>query len=121
MPSDLVETLKAIGMYRMFVPGSHGGMELDLPQGLRVIVELARIDGSLGWTAMIASASALIASLLNIRTYDQVYESVPDVILAGSPQPGGTAQPVPGGWRVSGRWPFASGCQQTEWMCVSAR
>ncbi|MEX3925194.1 acyl-CoA dehydrogenase family protein [Paraburkholderia sp. BR10936] len=116
MPSDLVETLKAIGMYRMFVPRSHGGMELDLPQGLRVIVELARIDGSLGWTAMIASASALIASLLNIRTYDQVYESVPDVILAGSSQPGGTAQPVPGGWRVSGRWPFASGCQQTEWM-----
>ncbi|WP_205965724.1 acyl-CoA dehydrogenase family protein [Paraburkholderia guartelaensis] len=84
MPSDLVETLKAIGIYRMFVPRSHGGMELDLPKGLRVIVELAKIDGSLGWTAMIASGSALIASLLNIRTYDQVYEGGPDVILAGS-------------------------------------
>ncbi|WP_321926396.1 acyl-CoA dehydrogenase family protein [Paraburkholderia guartelaensis] len=116
MPSDLVETLKAIGIYRMFVPRSHGGMELDLPQGLRVIVELAKIDGSLGWTAMIASGSALIASLLNIRTYDQVYESGPDVILAGSSQPAGTAQAAPGGWRVSGRWPFASGCLQAEWM-----
>ncbi|HKR47239.1 MAG TPA: acyl-CoA dehydrogenase family protein [Paraburkholderia sp.] len=124
MPADLVETLKAIGIYRMFVPRSHGGMELDLPQGLRVIVELAKIDGSVGWTAMIAGGSALIASLLNIQTYDQVYESGPDVILGGSSQPGGTAQPAPGGWRVSGRWPFASGCQQAEWMvgfCVMTK
>ncbi|MBC8741624.1 flavin-dependent monooxygenase [Paraburkholderia sp. UCT31] len=116
MPPDLVETLKAIGIYRMFVPRSHGGMELDLPKGLRVIVELAKIDGALGWLAMIASAGALFASLLRIRTYDQVYATGPDVILAGSSQPAGTAQAVTGGWRVSGRWPFASGCQQAEWM-----
>ena len=116
MPSDLVETLKAIGIYRMFVPRSHGGMELDLPKGLRVIVELAKIDGSLGWLAMIASGGTLIASLLPIRTYDQVYESGPDAILAGSSQPAGTAQEATGGWRVSGRWPFASGCQQAQWM-----
>jgi indole-3-acetate monooxygenase len=116
MPSDLVETLKAIGIYRMFVPRSHGGMELELPTGIRVIVELAKIDGSLGWLAMIASGGALIASMLPIRKYDQVYETGPDVILAGSAQPAGTAQAATGGWRVSGRWPFASGCLQAEWM-----
>jgi len=50
IPPDLVERLKSIGLFRMFVPRSHGGLELALPAGLEVISALARIDGSVGWT-----------------------------------------------------------------------
>jgi hypothetical protein len=112
MPPDLVDKLKKIGLYRMFVPRSHGGLELDFPEGVRVTAELGKIEGSLGWTAMIAMGSGLVTSLLPLETYNRVYESGPDVTLAGSSQPAGTAEAVPGG----GRWPFASGCQQAEWM-----
>src|SRR5262245_38987724 len=55
MPSDVVDVLKAVGGFRLFVPRSHGGMELDLPSGLAVITALAKVDGSVGWTGMIGS------------------------------------------------------------------
>jgi hypothetical protein len=121
MPLDLVETLRSIGVFRMFVPRSYGGLELDLPTALEVIQALGRIDGSVGWTAMIASGCDLLATFLPRAIYEQVYQAGPDVILAGVGHPAGTAEAVAGGFRVNGRWPFASGCQHAGWifgLCV---
>jgi indole-3-acetate monooxygenase len=117
MPPDLVEALKSMGVFRMFVPQSHGGLELDLPAALEIIGALSRIDGSVGWSAMIGGGCAMFASLLPRDTYEQVYENGPDVTIAGAAQvPAGTAEAVAGGWRINGRWPFASGCQHADWM-----
>ena len=116
IPLDLVETLRSIGVFRMFAPRSHGGFELDLPSGLEVITALGRIDGSVGWAAMIGSAGGVFAPSLPREIYEQVYRNGPDVIFAGSIQPAGRADATRGGWRVSGRWPFASGCQHADWM-----
>jgi alkylation response protein AidB-like acyl-CoA dehydrogenase len=116
VPLDLVEALKSIGVFRMFVPQSHGGLEFDIPVGLEIVGALSRIDGSVGWTAMIGSGCALVPSLLPREVYERVYQSGPNTIVAGSAQPVGTAELVPDGWRVKGRWAFASGCQHAEWM-----
>jgi indole-3-acetate monooxygenase len=116
IPPDLVEALRSIGLFRIFVPQSHGGLELDLPTALDIIGALGRIDGSVGWTAMIGGGCDMFAALLPRGTYEQVYQNGPDVIIGGSSQPVGTAEAVPGGWRVNGRWPFATGCQHAEWM-----
>jgi indole-3-acetate monooxygenase len=116
IPPDLVETLKAIGVFRLFVPRSHGGLEWDIPTGLEVVRALSRIDGSVGWTAMIGSGNALVPALLPRDVYEQIYRRGPNAILAGSVVPGGTAEATPDGWRVKGRWPFASGCQHADWM-----
>jgi alkylation response protein AidB-like acyl-CoA dehydrogenase len=115
IPLDLVEQLKAIGVFRMFVPRSHGGLELDLPSALEVIGALGRIDGSIGWTAMIASGASVFTALLSREIYEQVYGNGP-VMLAGSIQPAGTAEASGTGWRVNGRWPFASGCLHADWL-----
>jgi len=116
IPLDLLEAFRSIGLFRMFVPQSHGGLELDLPEGLEIIAALSRIEGSVGWIAMIASGGEIFAPLLPRETYEQVYKNGPDVIFAGSNQPTGRAEATPGGWRVSGRWPFASGCQHADWI-----
>ena len=116
VPPDLVEALKSIGVFRIFVPQSHGGLELDLPAALKIFRALSRIDGSVGWIAMIGGGCDIFAPLLPRETYEQVYQNGPDVIIAGSAQPAGTAEAVADGWRVNGRWPFASGCQHAEWM-----
>ena len=116
IPRDLIETLKSVGVFRMFVPVRYGGFEFDLPAALEVIEALAKIDSSVGWSAMIGSVASILATSLPRETYDQIYHDGPDVILAGSNQPGGTAEPVPGGWRVAGRWPLASGCVHAAWM-----
>jgi alkylation response protein AidB-like acyl-CoA dehydrogenase len=114
IPPDLVEAL--IGIFRMLVFQSHGGLELDLPAALEIFGALSRIDGSVGWISMIGGAHGMFAPLLPRNTYEQVYQDGPDVIIAGSAQPVGIAEAVAGGWRVNGRWPFASGCQHAEWM-----
>ena len=116
MPLDLVATLKSIGAFRLFVPRSHDGLELDLPTGLEVITALARIDASVGWITMIGNGGAVFASLLPGETYERVYRDGPDVIFAGSIAPVGTAEAVADSWRVNGRWSFASGCQHADWM-----
>jgi alkylation response protein AidB-like acyl-CoA dehydrogenase len=124
IPPDVIVTLKAIGIFRMLVPRSHGGLELDLPDAVRIIAAIARINGSLGWTAMIGSGAPLFAPLLQRGAYDDIYRKGPDVILTGSTQPVGTAEAIAGGWRVSGRWPFASGCQHADFLigiCMIAR
>ncbi len=116
IPLDMVEALKSIGAFCMFMPRSHGGLELDLPSGLTIISALSRLDGSVGWTVSVGNTAGIFASLLPRETYDQVYRNRSDVLIAGSGQPAGTAEPAPGGYRVSGRWPFASGCLHAEWM-----
>ena len=117
IPQDLMQALRSIGVFRLFVPRSHGGMELDLPTALGIIGALARIDGSVGWTAMIGNGGQLFTPLLPRETYDQAYRNGPDVLVAGVSQPAGTAEKTEGGWRVNGRWPFASGCLHADWMC----
>jgi len=116
IPLDLVEALRSIGVFRMFVPQSHGGLELELPSALEVIGALGRLDGSLGWAAMIGAGSAIFVPYLPRETYDQVYQNGPDMIIAASAQPAGTAEEVLGGWRINGRWPFMSGCQHANWI-----
>jgi alkylation response protein AidB-like acyl-CoA dehydrogenase len=116
IPLDVVEELKAIGAFRLFVPRSHGGLELDLPSGLRIVTALARVDGSVGWTVMIGNGGHLFAALLPRETYDRVYRAGPDTVSAGVSQPAGTADAAEGGWRVNGRWPFVSGCLHADWL-----
>ena len=118
IPPDLVEKLKAAGVFRMYAPLSHGGLELDLTEGLKVIAEVARADGSAGWTVMIGSASALILSRMPRATFDGIFAAHgPDMIQAGlAGAPRGRAERVGGGYRVSGEWPFSSGCEHADFI-----
>jgi alkylation response protein AidB-like acyl-CoA dehydrogenase len=72
LPDDVEDVLKAIGAFRLFVPRSRGGLELDLPSGLGIIAALARLDGSVGWTAMIGNVGHLVTALLPRQTYDRL-------------------------------------------------
>jgi alkylation response protein AidB-like acyl-CoA dehydrogenase len=120
VPGDLLDALRSIGVFRIFVPQSHGGLEFTLPEALEIVRALARIDGSIGWISMIGSGGALIAPLLPKESYEEFYKDGPDVIIAGSAVPLGTAEQVVGGWLVNGRWPFASGCASYagNWVTV---
>jgi indole-3-acetate monooxygenase len=116
VPPDLVEELTAAGCFRTLVPRSHRGAELDLAADMRVIEELARADGSVGWTVMIGRSSPVFFGKLPRDTFDALYGAGPDVILAGTVNPTGIATPVDGGFRVTGQWSFASGCQHCHWF-----
>jgi len=121
IPADIVDELRRIGIFRMFVPRERGGLELDFPDAAEAITALGRIDGSIGWTAMIGGGSSMFTALLPKDLYDDVYRHGPDVAVAGSAFLSGTAEATAGGWKVTGRWPFASGCLHADWilgLCV---
>jgi alkylation response protein AidB-like acyl-CoA dehydrogenase len=116
IPPDLVAELKSAGCFRSLVPRSHGGDELDLAAHMRLLEALARADGSVGWTVMIGSSAPVVLGLLPVETFDAIYAPGPDVVLGGTFNPTGSAVPVDGGYMVSGRWTFASGCQHSDWF-----
>ena len=116
LPADLVSALKSARIYGMLVPRRYGGLELDPWSSFQAVAALARLDGSVGWNAMIGHIGALMPFLASPALCEQIYQDGRDHIMAGSGQPVGTAERVPGGWRVTGTWPFASGCQNAEWI-----
>jgi alkylation response protein AidB-like acyl-CoA dehydrogenase len=119
LPPDLVAKLKEAGFFRMFVPGSYRGEDLDLLSGLEVHEALARVDGSAGWTVMLGSETPHLLSLLPRPLFEQVYAQGPDIILGGAFNAQGHAEQVDGGWRVTGRWNFSSGCQHANYLLAN--
>lgn len=120
LPADLFEELKAAGLFRMLVPRSHGGDQVGLLASMEVLEALAVADGATGWTTMIGAESPQLLSLLPLPTYDAIYRDGPNVTVGGSFAPVSEARVEEGGYRVSGRWPFASGCQRWDWLFVNA-
>src|SRR4051794_37152010 len=123
MPQDLFEQLKEAGVFRLLTPRAYGGLEAGLELSLDVLDELAVVDGSIAWTTMIGMESPQMLSHLPRETYDELYADGPDVTVGGSFLPIGQAVPADGGFRISGRWPFASGCDRWDWLfgnCVIA-
>lgn len=116
-PRDLVDKLRTAGVFRMLTPKSHDGLELPPPEAFQAVVEAAKADGSIGWTVMIGSATGLLFSRLPRAAFDRAFADGPDLIQAGlASMPGGKAEAVEGGYKVTGRWPFASGCQHADWI-----
>src|SRR5262252_5763493 len=109
MPRDLAEKLRIAGVFRRYVPRSHGGDEMWPDEGLTVIEALARADASIAWVAAVGSEGPSFSSYLPADTYDKIYAGGPDVIHSGVINPTGKAVKVDGGYRFSGRGSFASG------------
>ena len=116
LPAELVSALKSARIYGMLVPRRYGGIELDAPSAFQAVAALAKLDGSVGWNAMIGHLGSLMPFLVGPALCEEIFQDGKDHVIAGSGQPVGTAERVPGGWRVTGSWPFASGCQNAEWI-----
>jgi alkylation response protein AidB-like acyl-CoA dehydrogenase len=120
VPPDLIDELTTAGCFRMLAPRSHGGPELDLASQMRVNEQLARADGSVGWTVMIGSVTPAVLGRLPRQTFDAVYADGPDVVFAGALNPTGVATPTDDGFTVNGQWAFASGCDHCHWFLAHA-
>jgi alkylation response protein AidB-like acyl-CoA dehydrogenase len=116
VPADITDRLRQIGLFRTLLPRSHGGMELSVPEVLPLIEALAAADGSVGWVAMIGTGAQMFYTRTPRATFDRIFAAGADVLVVGVGTPAGQAERVHGGYRVSGRWPFASGCQNAQWI-----
>lgn len=116
LPLDLLDELTQAGCFRMGLPRSHGGEELGVSEIIRVIELLGRADGAVSWNVMIGGTAPELFAFLPQARFDALYASGPDLIGGGTFAPKGVAVAVDGGYRASGRWPFASGSEHCSWL-----
>jgi alkylation response protein AidB-like acyl-CoA dehydrogenase len=108
LPPALARGLMEAGAFRMGVPRIYGGPELDPMAQVRIVEELSRIEGAVGWLSMISSAGSFLAAFLKTEPAQRLFGSV-ESVLAGQLRPPQRADLTDGGYRVSGRFHFASG------------
>ncbi|WP_308816660.1 acyl-CoA dehydrogenase family protein [Pseudonocardia alni] len=115
-----LDAARAAGALSMLVPHSHRGAGAGTRTAVEVITELGRGCPSTAW---VAATNADAHILLDVFVPDSARDEVradPDAVLCGAGQPVGRAEAVTGGIRLSGRWPYLSGCESARWAMVTA-
>lgn len=115
---EVVASLVDTGLLRMRVPVHHGGYESDTATVCDAIAELARGDGSVGWTMNTWMIGSWLAGLFPDETQDEIFAD-PDVRIGNSVSPNGVAVPGEGGVVLSGEWPFSTGVLHSQWFVHS--
>ncbi len=117
IPEPLISQLHESRLFRMLLPRSVGGEQVEPWVYLRAVEEIARHDGSVGWNLFVANSSALIATFIPLDSAKQIYAD-PRSLISWGPPTQHRATAVPGGYRVTGEWHFSSGRRQANWMGV---
>lgn len=105
---DVIVRFKQVGVYRALVPKMYGGDECSPAAFCELVEQIATADGSAGWVASFGMSPFYLGALPP-DTLKELYRDGPDVVFAGGIFPMQKAQQADGGYRVSGRWSFASG------------
>lgn len=113
-PPALVDILHQHRLFDMVLPKKYGGLEVDILTMVRVLEELAVADGSTSWAVGIGCGTSIISAFMPEDVARDIFR--PRVVTGGAMAPNGRAVPVAGGFRVTGRWPFASGCTHCSWL-----
>lgn len=119
LPPPLVERMREAGFYRMVIPRSLGGLQVDPLTYLRVVELLSEGVGSVGWNVANNGIGQLVTLGLPDDGVQEVHGAGVSILAGTAVQGGGQAVPVDGGYRVTGRWTFGSGCQESAWMLGS--
>jgi indole-3-acetate monooxygenase len=115
IPEPLLTQLHEARLFRMLLPVSCGGDQVEPGTYLLAIEAIGRHDASVAWNLFVGNSSALIAPFLGLEQSRQIYADPRSVIAWGPPNKF-RAVAVPGGYRITGAWDFASGCRQANWM-----
>lgn len=118
---EIVAAMKDAALFRLMQPWRLGGLEAPLSVSAQVVQALSRIDPSAGWVLMAAMGHAFMLGGFSTEAQDEVKHDDPDTILGGGAAPTARAVPIEGGYRVSGRCPFASGIDHSVWTIAGAR
>ena len=113
LPDGLVRLFRENELFGMSRPVEYGGLGLDLVTTMRTVEEIAYADASAGWCATIGSGLIGTAGLSDETKRKMLKRGTS---VAGVGAPSGRAVPVEGGYRVTGRWSYASGCQHSDWI-----
>ena len=117
---EVLDALHEARMFRMLLARDYGGDELHPADYALAVEEISRHDGSVGWCVFQACSGSLLAAWMDPEGAREVFGE-PRATTAWGPPSNPEARAVPGGYRVSGAWHFASGCRHAAWMGAHCR
>ncbi len=118
LPPELATDMADEGLFRLLVPRSFGGAEMDFVEYLRVVETFARADGSVAWCVNQNNVFATDAVRMPTETAREIWADPRAVISNGPPTASTRAVAVDGGYRVTGRWNFSSGIRHANWVAA---
>ncbi len=118
---EAMKDLQAAGLFGVVQQERYGGLELGLDAFVRVVQEIARACGSTGWVYSVVAMHQWLVGLFPPQAQEDVWGEDIHALASSSFPPMGTVAPSDGGFRLTGKWIFASGCDNTSWSIIGGR
>lgn len=119
LPDAVYAAMYQAGLFAMHAPKAHGGLELHPVEAMQVYEAVARIDSAAAWNLLMNQGISAYAAWLPAEGAGELFRDGPPT-TAGALHPPAAARRVEGGWRITGRVPFASGCHNARWLAMPA-
>jgi alkylation response protein AidB-like acyl-CoA dehydrogenase len=119
LTEPVVSALIENGLYRVLLPNSLGGTEAPLEIFMQMLEEVAKADASTAWCLGQCSVCAMTAAYLDADAANEIFNAPPGILAWGAIA--NEVQAVPGGYRATARWNFASGMRQASWLGAHVR
>lgn len=120
VPQETVDALIAAGFFRIVQPAQFGGYEQDFTVLAELIQEIGAACASSAWVCGLLAAHQWLLASFPEQAQRDVWDADPGALLCGSYAPAAKAETVDGGYRLTGRWSFASGCDASSWLAAAA-
>jgi alkylation response protein AidB-like acyl-CoA dehydrogenase len=120
LPRALFEAMADAGLFQLALPRAIGGTEMELPGYVEVIEEVGKGDASTGWVTNQLAIFATYAARMPHAAARAIWIDTPRSVVANTPLASAQAIVVPGGYRVTGRQGFSTGCRHASWLAAHA-
>jgi 3-hydroxy-9,10-secoandrosta-1,3,5(10)-triene-9,17-dione monooxygenase len=120
LPDETIADYKRLELMRCLQPAMFGGYGSDYRIFSKMLRELAHGCGSSAWVAAVHGEHSWVVGNFPKEAQHAVWDSNPFAVASASVAPNGTAEPVSGGYRLNGRWGFASGCDHAQWLVLGS-
>src|SRR5580692_6730202 len=120
VPEESISALRAIGYFDIVKPAVFGGFEHDFDVLVELNIELAKSCASTAWVGGLLAAHQWLIASFHEQAQRDVWDANPDAVACGSYAPATRAVATNGGYLLTGRWSFASGCDNAQWSLCAA-
>jgi alkylation response protein AidB-like acyl-CoA dehydrogenase len=114
-PEPLLSRLHEQRLFRMLLPRAAGGDQTEPAAYVAAIEEIAAHDASVAWNTFAINSSSLIAAFLEPEASRAIWGDPRNAVAWGPPN-ASRVRAVEGGYRLTGKWDFCSGCRQARWI-----
>ena len=119
--AETIELMRENGLFRVLQPARFGGYEYGFDLFVEIAAKIAAGCPSSGWVGAIGMVHQWFIALFPLQAQRDVWEDHPGAIAYGSYAPSGTAKACDGGHLLSGKWSFASGCDNAQWLLLGGK